>query len=31
MLLAKGVKQENYLLSSIWFLFFFICWGACFP
>lgn len=28
---THGVKQENYLLSSIWFLFFFICWGACFP
>lgn len=31
MLPARGIKQENYLLSSIWFLFFFICWGACFP
>lgn len=31
MLSGRGVKKENYLLSSIWFLFFFICWGACFP
>lgn len=31
MLSARGVTRENYLLSSIWFLFFFICWGACFP
>lgn len=31
MLTKRGVKQGNYLLSSIWFLFFFICWGACFP
>lgn len=28
---GNGIQKQNYLLSSLWFLFFFICWGSCFP
>lgn len=27
----KTAFKPNYLASSLWFFFFFICWGACFP